>query len=160
MLHIRQFRWGPAIVAAALVVAVAGCSGTPSSNDSAPLPYNPNPQPSPRENNEGIGREIDATEQPESTFGIDIDTASYNFARRQLLDGHRPSPDMVRPEEFVNAEPPRVRRAQAAPGRTADPGRGLGRPPGRGAHLRHRRVGLHGGVGSARSGPGRADRTH
>jgi Ca-activated chloride channel family protein len=106
MLHIRQVRWGPAIVAASLLVAVAGCSGTTSSNDSAPLPHNPYPQPSPREGNAdrpGIGRQIDAAEQPESTFGIDIDTASYDFASRQLLDGHRPSPDTVRPEEFVNA---------------------------------------------------------
>jgi Ca-activated chloride channel family protein len=106
MLHIGQFRFGPAIVAAALLFTVAGCSGTPSANDSAPAPYNPYPQPSPRgggEDRPGIGREIDTAEQPESTFGIDIDTASYNFARRQLLDGHRPGPDTVRPEEFVNA---------------------------------------------------------
>jgi Ca-activated chloride channel family protein len=45
----------------------------------------------------------DAGEQPKSTFAIDVDTASYNYARRQILDGHRPEPSTVRPEEFVNA---------------------------------------------------------
>jgi Ca-activated chloride channel homolog len=68
------------------------------------LPYNLYPQNAPREgtvDRPGIGHEVDAAEQAESTF--DIDTASYDFARRQLLDGHRPSPDTVRPEEFVNA---------------------------------------------------------
>jgi Ca-activated chloride channel family protein len=94
------------MVCAALLVALAGCSGGTAANDSAPLPNNPYPQPSPRDGDQGrpgFGREVDAAEQPESTFGLDIDTASYTYARRQLLDGRRPGPDMVRPEEFVNA---------------------------------------------------------
>jgi Ca-activated chloride channel family protein len=47
-----------------------------------------------------------------STFALDVDTASYGFARRALTDGRRPDPRTVRPEEFVNqfrqdyAEPP------------------------------------------------------
>jgi Ca-activated chloride channel family protein len=105
MLHIRQSRRAPAILAGALLVAVAGCSTNGASNDAAPLPM-PYPHPSPRgggEERPSIGREINASEQPESTFAIDIDTASYNFARRQLLDGNRPDPDTVRPEEFVNS---------------------------------------------------------
>jgi Ca-activated chloride channel homolog len=37
-----------------------------------------------------------------STFGLDVDTASYTFARRALLERRRPEPGTVRPEEFVN----------------------------------------------------------
>jgi Ca-activated chloride channel homolog len=50
-----------------------------------------------------VGPDVDASEQPRSTFAIDIDTASYNFARRQILDGRPPDRDTIRPEEFVNA---------------------------------------------------------
>jgi Ca-activated chloride channel family protein len=49
------------------------------------------------------GPDVDASEQPRSTFAIDVDTASYNFARRQVLDGQTPDRDSIRPEEFVNA---------------------------------------------------------
>src|SRR6185436_7695107 len=38
-----------------------------------------------------------------STFAVDVDTASYGYARRQILAGRLPSPSTVRPEEFVNA---------------------------------------------------------
>ncbi|HZC27108.1 MAG TPA: von Willebrand factor type A domain-containing protein [Actinopolymorphaceae bacterium] len=38
-----------------------------------------------------------------STFALDIDTASYDYARRALSDGRLPDPGQVRPEEFVNA---------------------------------------------------------
>jgi Ca-activated chloride channel family protein len=34
---------------------------------------------------------------------MDVDTASYGYARQLLAEGSRPSPDRVRPEEFVNA---------------------------------------------------------
>jgi Ca-activated chloride channel family protein len=37
-----------------------------------------------------------------STFGIDVDTASYTLARRYLADGLLPSKAQVRTEEFVN----------------------------------------------------------
>ena len=39
----------------------------------------------------------------ESTFAMDVDTASYAVARRFLNDGNRPDPSSVRPEEFVNS---------------------------------------------------------
>ena len=39
---------------------------------------------------------------PLSTFGADIDTASYTNARRMLLQNHLPDRDAVRIEEFVN----------------------------------------------------------
>ncbi|KAA0932294.1 vWA domain-containing protein [Streptomyces apricus] len=38
-----------------------------------------------------------------STFALDVDTASYGYARRTLEDGRRPDPSTVRPEEFINS---------------------------------------------------------
>ncbi|THA72154.1 DUF3520 domain-containing protein [Streptomyces sp. A0958] len=38
-----------------------------------------------------------------STFALDVDTASYGYARRTLADGRLPGPETVRPEEFVNS---------------------------------------------------------
>lgn len=38
-----------------------------------------------------------------STFALDVDTASYGYARRTLTGGRLPAPDTVRPEEFVNS---------------------------------------------------------
>lgn len=38
-----------------------------------------------------------------STFALDVDTASYGYARRTLADGQRPAPSTIRPEEFVNS---------------------------------------------------------
>jgi Ca-activated chloride channel homolog len=51
----------------------------------------------------GFAPEIDPATQPLSTFAVDVDTASYGYARRQLTDGRRPDPATIRPEEFVNA---------------------------------------------------------
>ncbi|NGO07253.1 VWA domain-containing protein [Streptomyces sp. HC44] len=38
-----------------------------------------------------------------STFALDVDTASYGYARRTLADGRRPDPTTIRPEEFINS---------------------------------------------------------
>ncbi|MEU1126889.1 von Willebrand factor type A domain-containing protein, partial [Streptomyces sp. NPDC005899] len=38
-----------------------------------------------------------------STFALDVDTASYGYARRTLGEGRLPTPETVRPEEFVNS---------------------------------------------------------
>ncbi|MFF7857451.1 von Willebrand factor type A domain-containing protein [Streptomyces sp. NPDC007904] len=38
-----------------------------------------------------------------STFALDVDTASYGYARRALAEGRMPDPSTVRPEEFVNS---------------------------------------------------------
>ncbi|MGW4082563.1 YfbK domain-containing protein [Streptomyces sp. NPDC004822] len=38
-----------------------------------------------------------------STFALDVDTASYGYARRTLAEGRLPDPTTVRPEEFVNS---------------------------------------------------------
>jgi Ca-activated chloride channel family protein len=37
-----------------------------------------------------------------STFALDVDTASFGYAQRNLSDGRLPDPATVRPEEFVN----------------------------------------------------------
>src|SRR5262245_1087661 len=47
--------------------------------------------------------ERDATDQQMSTFALDVDTASYGYARRAIQEGRWPEPGQVRIEEFVNA---------------------------------------------------------
>src|SRR5690606_14660674 len=42
------------------------------------------------------------TEEPVSTFSVDVDTASYSFVRRQLNQGVLPQKDAVRVEEMIN----------------------------------------------------------
>ena len=46
---------------------------------------------------------IDTEDDHLSTFGMDVDTASYAVTRRYLRDGNLPPPEAVRVEEFVNA---------------------------------------------------------
>src|SRR5262245_6133816 len=45
---------------------------------------------------------VDPRVDNESTFGLDVDTASYTVARRFIGDGNLPDPASVRVEEFVN----------------------------------------------------------
>ena len=59
----------------------------------------------------GTNAFIDTEDDRFSTFGMDVDTASYSVTRRYLRDGLLPPPEAVRVEEFVNAfdynyEPP------------------------------------------------------
>lgn len=42
------------------------------------------------------------SEEPVSTFSIDVDTASYAFVRRALNNGNLPQKDSVRVEEMIN----------------------------------------------------------
>jgi Ca-activated chloride channel family protein len=44
-------------------------------------------------------------QEPVSTFSIDVDAASYAFARRALNEGRLPPKDSVRVEEFINYFP-------------------------------------------------------
>ncbi|WP_424362448.1 vWA domain-containing protein [Methylocystis parvus] len=44
-------------------------------------------------------------QEPVSTFSIDVDTASYAFARRMINGGQLPPKDAVRVEEFINYFP-------------------------------------------------------
>ncbi len=45
---------------------------------------------------------VRVTDQPLSTFSIDVDTASYSNVRRFLQDGQLPPPNAVRVEELIN----------------------------------------------------------
>lgn len=45
---------------------------------------------------------VAVSENPVSTFSIDVDTASYSFARRMLNNGLLPAKDAVRTEEMIN----------------------------------------------------------
>ncbi len=67
-------------------------------------------QPAPVENRERFGK-ADANPvksvatDPVSTFSVDVDTASYAFVRRSLMEGQMPERDAVRVEEMVNYFP-------------------------------------------------------
>lgn len=45
---------------------------------------------------------VAVSENPVSTFSIDVDTASYSFVRRMLNSGQLPEKDAVRSEELIN----------------------------------------------------------
>ena len=49
------------------------------------------------------GPRIDTVRDSLSTFAMDVDTGSYNIARRFISDGILPNSDSVRVEEFINA---------------------------------------------------------
>ncbi|GAA2089657.1 VWA domain-containing protein [Streptomyces albiaxialis] len=51
------------------------------------------------------GEPQDTSRRPDfrSTFALDVDTASYSYARRTLKSGRLPAPGTVRTEEFVNS---------------------------------------------------------
>ncbi|WP_297113525.1 VWA domain-containing protein [uncultured Devosia sp.] len=55
-----------------------------------------------------------AAEEPVSTFSLDVDTASYAYARRQLEDGYVPERDAVRIEELINYFPYAYPAAESA----------------------------------------------
>lgn len=52
--------------------------------------------------NYGTNAFIDTEDDNLSTFGIDVDKASYSITRRYLQDGNLPPAESVRTEEFIN----------------------------------------------------------
>ncbi|MFJ2950601.1 von Willebrand factor type A domain-containing protein [Streptomyces sp. NPDC087226] len=56
-----------------------------------------------RREGEQESREVASEPDRLSTFALDVDTASYGYARRTLSEGRLPAPSTVRPEEFVNS---------------------------------------------------------
>ncbi len=59
------------------------------------------------QNNEEYGKIVEnsfksATEEPLSTFSLDVDRASYSNVRRMMMDGYLPPVDAVRIEEMIN----------------------------------------------------------
>ncbi|OCP38553.1 hypothetical protein BC360_00275 [Ensifer sp. LC163] len=64
----------------------------------------------PQENRERFGKADSnpvksVATDPVSTFSVDVDTASYAFVRRSLMEGQMPERDAVRVEEMVNYFP-------------------------------------------------------
>ncbi|MHB8879829.1 MAG: VWA domain-containing protein, partial [Myxococcaceae bacterium] len=51
----------------------------------------------------GVNPTVETEEEPFSTFGVDVDTASYAMARSYLWRDTLPEEDAIRVEEFVNA---------------------------------------------------------
>ncbi|MCW3818214.1 von Willebrand factor type A domain-containing protein [Micromonospora sp. DR5-3] len=96
MVHMR--RWLP-LAALALTMTVTACSaGGGQRSDSAHGPVRQHDG-TPRSG----GNETATEDDPRSTFGVDVDTASYGYARRLIMDGQLPERTAVRPEEFVNS---------------------------------------------------------
>lgn len=61
----------------------------------------------PQENRENYQHYVEnnvkrVTDDPVSTFSIDVDTGSYTNSRRMLVQGYLPPADAVRAEEFIN----------------------------------------------------------
>jgi Ca-activated chloride channel family protein len=102
------------LVSLVLVGLVAACSGTssgPNATGRPPQHHDPPARPEVPASTpyDGVTYEdpgtnpfVDAEEDRESTFGLDVDTASYTVARRYLDDGNLPDPASVRVEEYVN----------------------------------------------------------
>jgi Ca-activated chloride channel family protein len=98
-----------AIVLLAAGLALAGCSGNSSHSAGraggapagAPI-YRGDPS---SDAGHGFSPEVDPADHPQSTFAMDIDTASYGYAASLIRHGSRPDPSVVRPEEFINAVP-------------------------------------------------------
>ena len=88
--------------------------GTQNPNDGAyPLTYY---------EHYGVNPFIDADEDPQSTFALDGDTASYEILKQYLRDGYLVEPDAVRVEEYVNSLPQGYPPADTALGLHLDAG--------------------------------------
>ncbi|MGI5179913.1 YfbK domain-containing protein [Dactylosporangium sp. CA-152071] len=107
---VSQFRVAAVAVIAALCLTACGAEGKNDSTSYEKAPAGTmNPQggqPGPAitggAGDEAPGEQA-ASSQPVSTFAVDVDTASYGYAKRQLLAGQRPAAGTIRPEEFVNS---------------------------------------------------------
>ncbi|MFE9026029.1 von Willebrand factor type A domain-containing protein [Streptomyces iakyrus] len=107
----ERFRTRKALLAlmAASGLLLTACSGggdTGEGSKAADRPEYGAGEPAPAHGDEdGTSERDDRSEDPGhlSTFALDVDTASYDYARRSLADGRLPDPSTVRPEEFVNS---------------------------------------------------------
>ncbi|MFI5913868.1 von Willebrand factor type A domain-containing protein [Dactylosporangium sp. NPDC051541] len=115
----RALRAAAVLALAAALLAACGAdsndssSGADSAKNGAPA-YGPTGTPeglaagaaTPEKNADSeraAAGEIAAADRPVSTFAVDVDTASYGFAKRTLQSGRRPAANTIRPEEFVNS---------------------------------------------------------
>jgi Ca-activated chloride channel family protein len=102
---------------AALAMVLAACSGSATSSaaygPSEPGHHRETPRPWPvadatrdpdvPDRDPAVNPFVDPDEDESSTFGLDVDTASYTMAQRFVDEGVRPDPATVRVEEWVNA---------------------------------------------------------
>ncbi|CAM5338701.1 VWA domain-containing protein [Streptomyces hirsutus] len=82
-----------------------GGTGGGGNSDAAPLPVPDGTRGTDRQREGEQDDRRDVAPDPDylSTFALDVDTASYGYARRTLSEGRLPDPSTVRPEEFVNS---------------------------------------------------------
>lgn len=93
-----------AVALAGLGLVVSGCAGgRPVSSGSGTPVVAPGEKAPTDTGSRADTRRYTADENPTSTFALDVDTASYGYARERLDAGQLPDPSTVRPEEFVNA---------------------------------------------------------
>ncbi|MDT9700222.1 von Willebrand factor type A domain-containing protein [Streptomyces sp. P17] len=98
-----------ALTAAGLLLTGCGAGSENSATDSSDNSgggYHPAPAPDSGEYDQDDGessREVAPSPDHLSTFALDVDTASYGYARRTLAEGRLPDPSTIRPEEFVNS---------------------------------------------------------
>ena len=107
----------PLLSLAVAALVASGCGSTagptngnyvappPEHHDQAPpLPIEPagTPYDGVTFEDPGVNPFVDPQQDRQSTFGLDVDTASYTVARRFVDDGNLPDPASVRVEEFVN----------------------------------------------------------
>ena len=81
----------------------AGAKAGPTTASRPPRPRAPAPANSAANNRTRTPADVAPSPDYLSTFALDVDTASYGYARRTLDDGGLPDPSTVRPEEFVNS---------------------------------------------------------
>lgn len=111
----------PLAATTALVVLLAACSGDDDATgdsgggDAAVAEYSseeggatglpPEPVPADPETftEAGTNPWTAPADDPQSTFGLDVDTGSWTIARRFVTDGQLPPPEAVRTEELINA---------------------------------------------------------
>jgi Ca-activated chloride channel family protein len=114
--HTRGLRGTLLALTAAGAVLLTGCGAGGGTSDGSNKGGGTLPLPAPNQPSGGTAqgeqqgeqtgapnREVAPSPDYLSTFALDVDTASYGFARRTLADGRIPDPSTIRPEEFVNS---------------------------------------------------------
>lgn len=81
------------------IAAFRHAAAKPTAQAAAVEPVRPSPPRKPA----GFNPYIESAADAFSTFGIDVDTASYTLTRQALNEGRLPDPEQVRTEEIVNA---------------------------------------------------------
>ncbi|WP_116716235.1 vWA domain-containing protein, partial [Euzebya tangerina] len=86
--------------------AVAGADAVAQADSplDAYVPPLPEPEPEPIRPPDGINPFVDTAEDDLSTFGLDVDSGSFDLAAAAIESGRFPQADQVRVEEFVNAQ--------------------------------------------------------